>query len=393
MDFSRVELTPEDDQLVDDVHALVDEYVTDEVRDDVHRTGMDFYEPLLLAMGERGWILPERSPDEGGAGMSPFQAELMKLWLDRLHAPLTGAGTTKLVLLAIEAHAQSDVIAEVVPEIAAGRVRTALGYTEPDHGSDIASARTRAVRDGDEWVINGAKMFTTDAPYAQYIFLLTRSNPDVPKHKGLTMFLVPTETPGIEIRPMRTIGGERTNVVYLEDVRISDRYRLGPVDGGWRVLLGPLNAEHGEGREGRQIGPASAVGTLAQRPFHGAFQAAVAWAQTAGEDGSRPLDDPVTRDRLARVAIELEAMANTADPFGRVYAANACIRNSAELLNIVGPGALVAHDEDGALEDGMFEFVHRWAQGTSIYGGTVEIFKNIIAQHILGLPRQLPASN
>jgi alkylation response protein AidB-like acyl-CoA dehydrogenase len=236
-------------------------------------------------------------------------------------------------------------------------------------------------------------MFTTDAPYAQYIFLLTRTNPDVPKHKGLTMFLVPTDTPGIEIRPLRTIGGERTNVVYYEDVRISDRYRLGPVDGGWQVLLGPLGAEHGEGRASRQIGPAPNTGTLALRPFHGAFQAAVAWAQTPGEDGSRPLDDPIIRDRLARVGIELEIAADTPDPFGRVYAANSCVRNSAELLNIVGPGAVVAHDEDGAVEDGMFEFAHRWAQGTPIYGGTVEVFKNIIAQHVLGLPRQLPASN
>jgi alkylation response protein AidB-like acyl-CoA dehydrogenase len=387
-------LSPDDQRLVAEVRALVDKYVNEGVRDDVNVYGSDFYEPLVLAMGERGWILPERPKEQGGAGLTPFQAELLKHELDTLHAPIQALGTTKLILIGLEAYGDPELVKEIMPEVAAGRVRMALGYTEPDNGSDIAAAKTRAVRDGDEWVVNGAKIFTTEAQNCQYTFLLTRTDPDVPKHKGLTMFLMPLDTPGIEIRGIRTIGGERTNLVFYQDVRISDRYRLGEINDGWRVLLGPLNAEHGERNYVSQLGPAANTGTLSLRTHHGAFVAAVSWAQSSGENGSgsRPVDDPVVRDRLARIGIELETSVNTPDPFGRVYSANACIRNTAELLSLVGPASLVAHREDGAVENGMLEFTHRFAQGTSIYGGTVEVFKNIIAQHVLGLPRQLPPS-
>ena len=119
-----------------------------------------------------------------------------------------------------------------------------MGYTEPDGGSDIAGAKTRAVRDGDEWVINGQKIFTTGAQYCQYVFLITRTDPALPKHKGLTMFLVPLNSQGIEIQALHTIGDERTNIAYYSDVRVSDRYRIGEVNNGWSVLHGPLDAEH-----------------------------------------------------------------------------------------------------------------------------------------------------
>ena len=120
-----------------------------------------------------------------------------------------------------------------------------LGYSEPDSGSDVASIKTRAIRDGDEWVINGQKMFTTLAHEANYVFLLARTNPDVPKHKGLTMFLVPLDSPGIEIQPVHTVGGERTNATFYNDVRVSDHFRIGEVDGGWDVMTVALTFERG----------------------------------------------------------------------------------------------------------------------------------------------------
>jgi alkylation response protein AidB-like acyl-CoA dehydrogenase len=113
-------------------------------------------------------------------------------------------------------------------------------------------------------------------------------------------------------------------------------------------------------------------------------------AQTPGGDGAAPIEDPIVRDRLARVGVNLEAAANSPDPFARVYASNTCIRECAALVTLVGPGAVVSRDEPTAVENGAMEFAHRFAQGTSIYGGTVEVFKNIIAQHVLGLPRALP---
>jgi alkylation response protein AidB-like acyl-CoA dehydrogenase len=390
MDFRRVALTGEDARLRDEIRAVLAEHLTDEVRAEVRRTMCKFNEPLCLALGERGWILPDRPPELGGAGLTPFQCELLRLELDRSDAPLEPLGTTKLILLALEESGPAELVQDITPEVAAGRVRMALGYTEPDHGSDIAAAETRAERDGDDWIVNGVKKFTTHAQFCQYTFLLTRTDPNVAKHKGLTMFLLPLDSEGVEIRPILTVGDERTNYVHYTNVRVSDRYRLGGVNEGWKTLLGPLNAEHGDREGARQLGPPAMTGRLSLRTFQNAFEHAVAWAKTPGGDGSAPIEDPIVRDRLARVGVKLEAAANSPDPFARVYAANTCIRECAELVTLVGPGAVVSRDEPTAIENGAMEFAHRFAQGTSIYGGTVEVFKNIIAQHVLGLPRALP---
>lgn len=126
----------------------------------------------------------------------------------------------------------------MLPGVARGTVRICLGYTEPDTGSDLANVKTRSTRDSDEWVLTGQKMFTTDAQHCQYSFLVARTNPDAARHWGLTMFLVPLEVAGVEITAIHTLGGERTNFVFYDNVRIGDHYRLGPVDHGWMVLNG-----------------------------------------------------------------------------------------------------------------------------------------------------------
>jgi alkylation response protein AidB-like acyl-CoA dehydrogenase len=150
-----------------------------------------------------------------------------------------------MVAKSVEQFASPELVAEVMPGVLAGRLRLCLGYTEPEGGSDVATCKTRAERDGDHWIINGSKMFTTGAHNCQYVFLLTNSDPGAPKHKSLSMFLVPLGLPGIEIQGIRTVDGDRTNIVYYSDVRVSDKYRLGEVNGGWTVVREPLNAEHG----------------------------------------------------------------------------------------------------------------------------------------------------
>ena len=120
-----------------------------------------------------------------------------------------------------------------------------FGYTEPDSGSDVAAATTKATRDGDEWVIEGQKMWTTMAHIADYVLLLTRTNPDVPKHKGLTFFIVPLDTPGIEIQPVHTMGTERSNATFYDKVRVGDEWRIGEVDGGWQIMKAALKYERG----------------------------------------------------------------------------------------------------------------------------------------------------
>ena len=134
---------------------------------------------------------------------------------------------------------------EVLSRTLSGHYRLCLGYTEPEGGSDVATCKTRAVRDGDGWIINGSKMFTSNAQNASYVFLVTNTDPDAPKHQSLTMFLVPLDTPGVEIQPLRTVDGDRTNITYYSDVRVHDKYRIGEVNGGWRVLREALNDEHG----------------------------------------------------------------------------------------------------------------------------------------------------
>src|SRR5581483_9099480 len=153
-----------------------------------------------------------------------------------------------MVARTVQQFGSDELADEVVPGVLSGHIRLCLGYTEPEGGSDVATCKTRAVRDtsGDgAWVINGSKMFTSNAQNAKYVFLLTNSDPDAPKHKNLTMFLVPLDSPGIDIQPIRTIDGDRTNIVYYSDVRVDDKYRIGEVNGGWAVLRAALDVEHG----------------------------------------------------------------------------------------------------------------------------------------------------
>ena len=170
-----------------------------------------------------------------------MRRRIWELEISRAHTPWFHWGTTAMVAKAVAQFASPDLADEVLPGVLAGRLRLCLGYTEPEGGSDIATCKTRAVRDGDHWIINGSKMFTSNAHNAHYVFLITNTDPDGPKHKSLTMFLVPLDAPGVEIQGIRTIDGDRTNITYYSDVRIPDRYRIGEVNGGWTVLRGALD--------------------------------------------------------------------------------------------------------------------------------------------------------
>ena len=384
MDFSPVRLDRATSEFWEEVRAFCDVYVTDAVIDEDFENGGGFNLDLHKALGERGWLLPTLPPEQGGAGLTRLQAALLAWELRIRNAPIITMGTTSLVVPAVRRWGSEDLKAEVLPLVASGDVRICLGYTEPDSGSDVAAARTRAVRDGDDWVIEGQKMFTTGAQFCQYSFLLTRTNPDVPKHKGLTMFLCPLGE--AEIRPIRTLSGERTNMVFYDAIHVDDRYRLGPVDEGWMVLLGPLNAEHAMPEDGTST-PLDIPG--GQYGYSGivAYEAAVRWARLPGPDGRRPIDDPLIRHRLARHALDAEIATISTGPAGRVLSSEAAIRIGADLIDMVGPRGVLPRGEPGAVEGGWVEHAHRFAQGTATYGGTVDVFRNIIAERTLGLPR------
>jgi alkylation response protein AidB-like acyl-CoA dehydrogenase len=216
--------------------------------------------------------------------------------------------------------------------------------------------------------------------------LITRTDPALPKHKGLTMFLVPLNSEGIEIQALYTIGDERTNIVYYGDVRVPDRYRIGEVNNGWSVLHGPLDAEHYIGDTASKLDDLSPAGHLAQH-LEQSVEAAVRWAKTAPDRGGPVIEDKVFLAGIGRMLVELEAGTCTPGAMGRVKGSDVARLGCEELIDLVGPAATLPYGAEGAIGDGVIEYAHREAQHTATPGGTVEVFRTIIAQHDLGLPR------
>ncbi|MBV8930765.1 MAG: acyl-CoA dehydrogenase family protein [Mycobacteriaceae bacterium] len=386
MDFSRVALSDEDQAFLDRTRDFLTTHVTEDVHRHELETGDGFNVPLHLAMGADGWLTGEMNAEDEG-GFTPVQRRIWELEKRRVDVPWETWGTTRMVALVVRAYGSPDVRDEVLPKVLRGEVRFCLGYTEPEGGSDIATCKTRAVRDGDGWIINGSKIFTTGAHNCQYVFLLTNTDPEAPKHKSLTMFLVPLTTPGIEIQGIRTVDGDRTNIVYYSDVRVEDKYRLGDVNGGWKVLSGPLAAEHGD-----TAGDGGGLSDIAVMAHHGLIMAEVVdevtiAASRSGADGKRPLDDHSVRYRLGRGFARLEAALSTPGIFGRVAVAQTMRDVAGDLMDVFGADSALPVGTEGAVAHGGAEHLYRYAPLTGIYGGTVEVFRNMIAQHALGLPR------
>ncbi len=314
MDFSL--MTLDDDTLAfwQTVRTFFDEHMTEKELEHEWTTGDGFAAGVHRAMGEQGWIFPTWPREKGGAGLDALRARIISLEFNLHHVPITaGFSTTGLVTPALDRWLEGDLRDELVLGAARGEIVFCLGYTEPDGGSDLAAVRTRATRDGDEWVISGQKMFTTGAQFCDYSFLLARSDPSALKHKGLTMFIVPLDRPGVEVQAVHTLGGERTNMVFFDDVRIADRYRVGPESQGWMVLHGPLNREHAMGEDGpKPLEEQPADGAASTSPHSEALTAAVAWAMQAGADGRRPIDDPTVRARLAEIELGMAVAARHA---------------------------------------------------------------------------------
>jgi len=226
-------------------------------------------------------------------------------------------------------------------------------------------------------------MFTTLAHESAYVFLLTRTNTAVPKHRGLTMFLVPMDSPGIEVQAMRTLGGERTNVTFYNDVRVPDSARVGEVDGGWDVMAVALAFE-------RQPAASGETRRL--------FERTLVWARDSGR-----IDDPVARDRLARVAVDIEVgrllggrtasramqgeLPVVEGSMAKLFGSEAFQRAASDLLDLIGAEGVLQHGERGAPVEGWVEHAYRHAVVTTIYAGVSEIQRSIIAERGLGLPR------
>jgi alkylation response protein AidB-like acyl-CoA dehydrogenase len=378
MDFSRVDLSDDTQAFQDDLRSFLASIVTDEVIRHDRETGDNFDEGMHRALGDAGYLAKYYQPESDG-GFDTLHMRIFELEIGRARAPWFHSGTTRMVAQALQQFASPELVAEVMPGVKAGSTRLCLGYTEPEGGSDVATCKTRAVRDGDGWVINGAKMFTSNAHHAQYVFLITNTDSDAVKHRSLTMFLVPLGSPGIEIQGIRTIDGDRTNITYYSDVRVDDRFRVGEVNGGWTVLRGALNAEHGTvERDGAGLQKIAAMSEhillLAQ----------------AVDDVARIVggsDDRAVLYRLGRDIARLEVAMSTPEMFGRVAIAQTLRDVTPDLMDLLGAAAALPVGTKGAADDGGAEFLFRLAGPTGVYGGTLEVFRNMIAKHALGLGR------
>jgi alkylation response protein AidB-like acyl-CoA dehydrogenase len=230
-------------------------------------------------------------------------------------------------------------------------------------------------------------MFTSNAHNAQYVFLITNTDPAAPKHKSLTMFLLPLDAPGVDIQPIRTVDGDRTNITYYSDVRISDRYRVGDVNAGWSVLRGALDAEHGTGERADDGLQKIAVMTEHITLTAEAVDRVAAAVAVPDASGRRLVDDASVAYRLGRAVARMEAAMSTPEMFGRVAIAQTMREVSPDLMDILGAAAALPAEAEGAADGGGAEYVFRLAGPTGVYGGTLEVFRNMIAQHALGLGR------
>lgn len=386
MDFR---LSDSAEQFRRDVRAFLEDAVTVELEERVYRTGVSNDPEFTAQMRDRGWIGPGWPVELGGQGREPIESMVLTEELQRFEAPTYGIGTTLMAAKAILRSGTDEQRRDIVPKALRGEIIIVLGFSEPEAGSDVAAAQCRAVRDGDEWVIDGQKMFTTNGHIADYAFLLARTNTEVAKHKGLTTFLVPMKQPGVEVQGVFTLSGERTNITFYAGARVPDSARIGDIDGGWRVMTESLQDEH-------SAGFASRIDTLLRH--------AESWAASSTDPDGRPrIEDPDVRGRLGRVATEHEVarllqwrsawMVDTGQvpeaegPMAKLFSSEALERAAEDVNDLVGPDSLRSYFEPTAPEGGRIEHARRFSLGTTIYAGTSEVQRNIIAQRGLGLPR------
>jgi alkylation response protein AidB-like acyl-CoA dehydrogenase len=274
-----------------------------------------------------------------------------------------------------------------LPRIAAGELHFSIGYSEPEAGTDLASLRTRAVRDGDEYVINGQKMWTSLIQYADFVWLACRTDPDALRHKGLSIIIVPTDADGFSSTPVRTVAGVTTSATYYADVRVPAANLVGEEHRGWPLITNQLNHER--------------VALTSAAPVISALAEVTEWARSAKlADGRRVIDQEWVQLNLARVHARAEFLklmnwriASQAGPLGpaaasatKVYGTELTIEAARLLMEVLGANAEVRSGSPGALLAGRIERMHRSALILTFGGGTNEVQRDIIGAAALGLP-------
>jgi 3-oxochol-4-en-24-oyl-CoA dehydrogenase len=380
-----------DYDLGDDARALAGELdaffkktLTPELKAKAHYSFDGHDAGVHRKLAQAGLLFPGWPKEWGGREAKPYALNAAShVWEEH---GWTGhvMGVSNLVGTIIRRFGSDELKHEVLSKIVAGEAICSLGYSEPSSGSDVFAAVTRATPDGNGWRIDGQKMFTSGANIADYVLLLARTDPVAPKHKGITLFVVPLKAPGVAIQPVFTFQDERTNITFYDGVRIPDSYRLGEVNGGVKVMSAALELEHGGG-----------FGKTQQHML----RAAEAFCRTLRHKGFPLIEDPVAQSRLARVAAHVaishvlafralwagvEKKPNAGfGPMAKLFSSEKFLEDSSDLLNLTAPQSLSKRSGPA----GFLNQCYRHAQGTTIYGGTSEIHRSMIAERTLGLPR------
>ncbi|GAT10798.1 acyl-CoA dehydrogenase family protein [Mycolicibacterium novocastrense] len=339
-----------------------------------------------------GLVAPTWRPEHGGLGIGNDVARAIESVLAPLRLTRLNPLGLNNAAAALFSHGTEEQRRRFLPPIVRNEEKWCQLFSEPGAGSDLASLATRAVRDGDQWVISGQKVWTTWADEADFAILLARTDPDQPKHKGITYFLLDMHQPGVEVRPLRQITGEAEfNEVFLDNARVPDAHRVGEVNDGWRVSASTLSSE-------RQMVSGSGSGGMGRLGGSSA-ERLISLARETGR-----WDDPVTRDKImrlwaqeqirgwtnARVRAALSAgqSPGAASSIGKVHQATLNQQIQDLMVDLLGTAAVAwaATDDPDAMPREVQGMMRSLANGTE--GGTTDINKNILGERVLGLPRE-----
>jgi alkylation response protein AidB-like acyl-CoA dehydrogenase len=385
--------TEEQEALRRELRAYYDKLLTPEIEQGLAQAGGvgPVVRKIVRQMGEDGWLGIGWPKEYGGQGRTAIEQFIFfdESMRSGAPVPMLTINTVGPSIMQFGTDEQKDFF---LPRILKGDLHFCIGYTEPGAGTDLAALKTRAERDGDEYVINGQKVFTSLASDADFIWLATRTNPSAKKHKGISIFAVPMDTPGIKVVPMRLMGEHDINSTYFEDVRVPASSLVGAEDGGWSLITNQLNHERVT-----LCSPGIIERTLAEvRAFA---------QQTKLADGRRVIDQEWVQVSLARVYAKLEflklinwkvawtatqghldvADASTVKVFGTEFYLEAFRL----MFEIVGERGYLAPGSPDAVLNGRLERMYRSLLILTFGGGTNEIQRDLIAMFGLGLPRSL----
>jgi alkylation response protein AidB-like acyl-CoA dehydrogenase len=386
----HVDYTPEQAALRDELRSYFAELITDEVRQELRGSegGGPEYTRILKQLAADGWLGIGWPKEYGGQGRSAIEQYIFAEEVQRVGFPLPflTLGTVGPTIMHYGTEEQKQ---RFLRPILNGDLHFAIGYSEPEAGTDLASLKTRAVRDGDDWVINGSKIWTSLADYADFIWLAVRTDPEAPKHRGISMIIVPTDSPGYKCTPIWTMAGVRTNATYFDDVRVPHANLVGGENMGWSLITGQLNLER--------------ISLVNVSGYENTYDEIVRWTRdTKLPDGRAVIDQPWVQQSLARCHAQIEvlklmnwkqAWASTqgkAHPSessaAKVYGTEMAVRIYEWMMEIIGESSVVAEGSPEAILRGKIERMYRAALILTFGGGTNEVQRDIIAMAGLGMP-------